>query len=69
MKAIIEGNDGLYIIRIKGNDGALCDVYVVDEVELKGQHCSLSWQGGESCSEIASDDSVRITVSAREVPE
>jgi hypothetical protein len=35
MKAIIEGNDGLHIIRIYENKGSLCDVFVVEEIELK----------------------------------
>lgn len=35
MKAIIEESDGLYIIRINGNEGSLYDVYVVEEIELK----------------------------------
>lgn len=43
MKATIENNDGLFLIRINSEDGILCDVYVVDEVELKtagvGGHC------------------------------
>ncbi len=34
IKALIEGKDGLYIIRIYGKEGRLYDVYVVDEVEL-----------------------------------
>ena len=34
MKAVIEENNGLYIIRINGNEGALCDVHVVDMVEI-----------------------------------
>lgn len=43
MKATIENNDGLFLIRINSEDGMLCDVYVVDEVELKTEgvigHC------------------------------
>lgn len=35
MRAIIEENDGLYIIRINRDDGLVYDVFVVDEVELK----------------------------------
>lgn len=35
MKAIIEGNDGLHIIRIYENRGSLCDIFVVEEIELK----------------------------------
>jgi len=40
MKAIIEENDGLHIIRIYENRGSLCDVFVVEEIELKegGEH-------------------------------
>ena len=38
MKAVIEENDGLYIIRIINGNECLCDVYVVDEVELKGEN-------------------------------
>lgn len=35
MKAIIEASDGLHIIRIYENKGSLCDVFVVEEIELK----------------------------------
>jgi len=35
MKAIIEENDGLHTIRIYENKGSLCDVLVVEEIELK----------------------------------
>ncbi len=35
MKAIIEEDDGMYIIRIYENRGSLCDVCVVDEIEFK----------------------------------
>jgi hypothetical protein len=35
MKAIIEKNDGLHIIRIYENKGSLCDVFVVEDIELK----------------------------------
>ncbi len=35
MKAIIEASDGLHIIRIYENRGSLCDVFVVEEIELK----------------------------------
>lgn len=38
MKAIIEENDGMYIIRIYEHRGSLCDVYVVEEIELKGEN-------------------------------
>ena len=36
MKAIIEQkDDGLYLVRIYGSDGFLCDAYVVEEVKFK----------------------------------
>lgn len=35
MKAIIEESNGLYIVRIQERNGSLCDIYVVDEIELK----------------------------------
>ena len=38
MKAVIEENEGLYIIRINGNEGTLCDVHVVEEIEFKGEN-------------------------------
>lgn len=41
MKAIIEESDGLYIVRIHESNGLLCDIYVVDEVELK----PYDWNG------------------------
>ena len=43
MKAIIDEDDGMYIIRIYENRESLCDVYVVDEIELKEENecCEL----------------------------
>ncbi len=38
MKAVIEENDGLYIIRINGNEGALYDVHVVEGIEFKREN-------------------------------
>lgn len=38
MKAVIEDSDGLYIIRIHENNGSLCDVQVVEEIELMGKN-------------------------------
>lgn len=35
MKAIIEESNGLYLVRIHERNGSLCDIYVVDELELK----------------------------------
>lgn len=35
MKAIIEESNGLYIIRLYDRNGLLCDIYAVDEIELK----------------------------------
>lgn len=40
MKAVIEEKDGLFIIRINRDEGSLCDVFVVDEVELKRENQS-----------------------------
>lgn len=34
MKAVIEASDDLYIVRIEGEGGSLCDAYVVNEIEL-----------------------------------
>lgn len=59
MKAIIEENDGMCIIRIYENRGSLCDVYVVEEVELKGEGEHL-----EILREYPHDESKRKTVSA-----
>jgi hypothetical protein len=36
MKAVIESTEGLYLIRIYGS-GGLCDAYVIDQIELKGE--------------------------------
>lgn len=36
MKAIVVMRDGLYIVRIIGNEGELYGIYVVDEVALRG---------------------------------
>ena len=43
MKATIENNDGLFLIRINSENGMLCDIYVVDAVQFKTEgvigHC------------------------------
>jgi len=38
MKATIEENNGMYLIRISGEEGTLCDIHVVEELELRGQY-------------------------------
>lgn len=50
MKAVIEENNGLYIIRINGNDGTLQDVYVVDDIEFKEHDGFLAWRGRKNNS-------------------
>lgn len=61
MKATIENNDGLFLIRINSEDGMLCDVYVVDELELKTEgvsgHC-ISMFDDRS---IQTEDAVAMT--------
>ncbi len=32
MKAVIETEEGLYLIKIYGNDNRLCDTFVVDNI-------------------------------------
>ncbi len=38
MKAVIEASNGLFIIRMYGTEGALNDVHVVEEIELRDDH-------------------------------
>ena len=35
MKAVVEPKNSLYLIRIYGSDGLLCDAYAVEQLEVK----------------------------------
>ena len=54
MKAIIDATDSACIIRIYGTDGALCDIHVVEEVELRGEYrdgaAEMQSNGHEDCA-------------------
>lgn len=53
MKAIIDAADNAYIIRIYGNDGALCDIHVVEEIEVSDKYLNSMNEFSRNTPEIA----------------
>ena len=53
MKAVIEPKDSLYLIRIFGSDGLLCDAYVVDQLEFRADRGGITMPANSQDIELA----------------
>ena len=53
MKAIIDAADNAYVIRIYGKNGALCDIHVVEEIEMSGEYLNKMTEFNGNAPETA----------------
>ncbi len=53
MKAVIEAVDDAYVIRIYEREGALSDIYVVEELEVSGVYLNRTSEFRSNVPELA----------------